>query len=87
MLVSNCRWEVGDVSTLNIGETVVSYQTMKYKFNYTPLVKFLNFIVWYDTMKTSMLERQYDCKSLRLVSSDCNPEAVRRCTALRHPEF
>ena len=51
MLVSNCRWEVGDVSTLNIGETVVSYQTMKYKFNYTPLVKFLNFIVWYDTMK------------------------------------
>ena len=58
MLVSNCRWEVGDVSTLNIGETVVSYQTMKYKFNYTPLVKFLNFIVWYDTMKTSTLERQ-----------------------------
>ena len=30
---------------------IVSYQTMKYKFNYTPLVKFLNFIVWYDTMK------------------------------------
>ena len=42
-LVSSCRWEVGDVSTSNIGETVVSYQTMKYKFNYTPLVKFLNF--------------------------------------------
>ena len=59
-LVSNCRREVGDVSTPNIGETVVSYQTMKYKFNYTPLVKFLNFIVWYDTMKTSTLERQYD---------------------------
>ena len=57
-LVSSCRWEVGDVSTSNIGETVVSYQTMKYKFNYTPLVKFLNFIVWYDTMKTSTLERQ-----------------------------
>ena len=56
--VSSCRWEVGDVSTSNIGETVVSYQTMKYKFNYTPLVKFLNFIVWYDTMKTSTLERQ-----------------------------
>ena len=37
---------------------IVSYQTMKYKFNYTPLVKFLNFIVWYDTMKTSTLERQ-----------------------------
>ena len=24
---------------------IVSYQTMKYKFNYTPLVKFLNFAV------------------------------------------
>ena len=23
---------------------IVSYQTMKYKFNYTPLVKFFNFI-------------------------------------------
>ena len=45
--VSNCRWEVGDVSS-NIGETVLSYQTMKYKFNYTSLVKFLNFMVWYD---------------------------------------
>ena len=50
MLVSNCRWEVGDVSTLNIGETVVSYQTMKYKFNYTPLVKFLNLNFSWDIL-------------------------------------
>ena len=39
---------------------IVAYQTMKYKFNYTPLVKFLNFIVWYDTMKTSTREKQDD---------------------------
>ena len=33
---------------MKIGETEISYQTMKYKFNYTSLVKFLNFMVWYD---------------------------------------
>ena len=83
-LVSNCRWEVGDVLTPNIGETVVSYQTMKYKFNYTPLVKFLNFIVWYDTMKTSTLERQYDfplpppraCISIPTVKSNIHIAAI-----------
>ena len=45
---------------MKIGETEISYQTMKYKFNYTPLVKFHNFIVWYDTMKTSTREKQDD---------------------------
>ena len=30
------------------GKTVLSYHTMKYKFNCISLVKFINFRVWYD---------------------------------------
>ena len=58
--VSNCRWEVGDVSS-NIGETVLSYQTMKYKFNYISLVKFINFRVWYDNNEDLSISNFLQC--------------------------